>query len=241
MVAYMLRWRRLVKTKITGALTADEIHSAEKTLFWMVQQEFQVGKPGPGEIKLMRTEDGLWRVVSKITERNDLMTFQYPILLPEKSKLVRMLIRELHERNCHAGVQRFRNEYLSTLAQRVKEKRRERELREGNIVLIGSELNKRLFWPLGRILETYPGRDGVVRVVILRTSDGVFVRPVQKLYPLEMEVSEGDVVYGDAELEESIETQAADEEESQVVQENEAAEVRTRSGRLVRAPSRFCY
>lgn len=59
-------------------------------------------------------------------------------------------------------------------------------LREGDIVLVGTEGKRRIEWPLARVLQTYPGRDGVVRVVRLRTASGEVIRPIQRLYQLEV-------------------------------------------------------
>ena len=43
-------------------------------------------------------------------------------------------------------------------------------------------------WPLGRVLEIYPGQDGHVRVVKIQVGEGTLIRPVKKLCPLELEV-----------------------------------------------------
>ena len=39
-------------------------------------------------------------------------------------------------------------------------------------------------WPLARIIEVHPGRDGKVRVVTLRTDKGVYKRPIVNIVPL---------------------------------------------------------
>ena len=81
--------------------------------------------------------------------------------------------------------QRFRNEYLSQLVQRNKEKKVQvPEI--GDIVLVGDDDKKRIHWPLAKIIELLPGKDGVVRVVRIKTQTGQLVRPIQKLYPLEV-------------------------------------------------------
>ncbi|GFT34280.1 integrase catalytic domain-containing protein [Trichonephila clavipes] len=41
----------------------------------------------------------------KITERNDESSFLYPILLPDKCEFTKLLIRSIHKKNCHAGIQ----------------------------------------------------------------------------------------------------------------------------------------
>lgn len=39
-------------------------------------------------------------------------------------------------------------------------------------------------WPLGRVVSTHPGSDGICRVVTVRTASGVYKRPVVKICPL---------------------------------------------------------
>lgn len=54
-------------------------------------------------------------------------------------------------------------------------------------MLIGNDCTKRMEWPLGRVVEVFPGKNGIVRVVRLLTAKGRLVRPVQKLYYLEVD------------------------------------------------------
>lgn len=39
-------------------------------------------------------------------------------------------------------------------------------------------------WALGRVIKTYPGDDGVVRVVRVKTARGDFDRSIRKFAPL---------------------------------------------------------
>jgi len=80
---------------------------------------------------------------------------------------------------------RFRKEYLAQLVQRGKEQKI-REFRVGEVVLIERDNQKRIFWPMGRILELIPGKDGRIRVAKLKTKNGVLTRPLQRLFPLEV-------------------------------------------------------
>ena len=72
-------------------------------------------------------------------------------------------------------------------------------LKVGSIVIIREDNVPRLNWLLGRVIETYPGKDGKIRSVKLQTSKGMFVRPVQKLHKLEIL----DPPYEDSEPEEA--------------------------------------
>ena len=39
-------------------------------------------------------------------------------------------------------------------------------------------------WPLARVVEIHPGRDGKVRVVTVETAKGRYTRPIVKIVPL---------------------------------------------------------
>lgn len=89
---------------------------------------------------------------------------------------------------------RFRIEYLGQLKQRGVTKSPLFTIQEGDIVFVGSDNKKRLDWPLARVVQCCPGKDGEVRVVRLKTADGYVVRPVQRLYPLELSRNETEKV-----------------------------------------------
>ena len=60
-----------------------------------------------------------------------------------------------------------------------------RELTAGDVVLLVEPNAKRGEWPLGRVIETYRGGDGLIRVVKIRVGDNEYIRPVHRSYPLE--------------------------------------------------------
>lgn len=99
---------------------------------------------------------------------------------------------------------RFKREYLGFLRSSVT--RREDKVKVGDIVLIGSDNTKRISWPLGKVMETIPGKDGVTRLVKLKTAKGELLRPVQRLYPLE--ISTAQLAQEDDDLEEKEEEPA---------------------------------
>lgn len=80
---------------------------------------------------------------------------------------------------------RFRNEYLGQLVQKPT-KGEARQLIVGDVVIIGKDGTRRQDWPLARVEELIPGRDGHARVARLRTAAGQAVtRPLQRIYLLE--------------------------------------------------------
>ena len=57
-------------------------------------------------------------------------------------------------------------------------------LKEGNLVWLITDTNKRGYYNLGQVTETINGSDGVIRSAIVQTTDGVYKRPVVKLAPV---------------------------------------------------------
>ena len=82
---------------------------------------------------------------------------------------------------------RWTEEYLVSLRDRHRHlygKDFETLIKVGDIVLIHNT-TPRLNWSLGKVLELYPGDDGIVRVVRLKTATGETNRDISLLYPLE--------------------------------------------------------
>ncbi|CAI6345625.1 unnamed protein product [Macrosiphum euphorbiae] len=137
-----------------------------------------------------------------------------PILLPAKSEFTITLFRNEHERLVHAGPQallsairekfwplngrniarrtvtqqiwlRWSTEYLSQLQGRSKWcKSKGPPLKPEDLVLIKEENLPPLQWAIGRVIEVYPGRDGVIRVALIRTNKGEVKRAARSLCPL---------------------------------------------------------
>jgi len=80
---------------------------------------------------------------------------------------------------------RWVNEYLPLLNIRKKWYRVTRNFNKGDIVIIQTNNSPRSFWPMARVIETYPGIDGVVRTVKVKTATNELVRSVAKLCLLE--------------------------------------------------------
>lgn len=57
----------------------------------------------------------------------------------------------------------------------------------GTLVVIKEDGVAPLEWQLGRIISTYPGFDGQVRVVSVKTQKGIFKREIRKICILPMD------------------------------------------------------
>ncbi|XP_054720734.1 uncharacterized protein LOC129230361 [Uloborus diversus] len=271
-------------------------------------------------IHVFKDHDGILKVVTKITCREDNKSFLNPILLPDKCELSRLLIESIHRKYCHADVpmmlllnhdelntlicdcelvinsrpltyvsenpqelipltpamflienrssdvtdidhvdlqslrkriryryklfndlrQRFRKEYLGQLIQKHDEKPT-REPRVGEIVLIGDDNKKRVFWPLAKIIELIPGRDKRVRAVRLKTQNGIFVRPVERVYPLEIRTDDEAVAISDKAMSvmESNPKEGVQKTSVKKCYPDIVLEKYTRSGRCVKVPKRL--
>ncbi|GFX05193.1 putative RNA-directed DNA polymerase from transposon X-element [Trichonephila clavipes] len=85
---------------------------------------------------------------------------------------------------------RFRKEYLDLLIQNKNKKGPLSELRLGEIVLIGDDIKKRMHWPLAKVIRPIPGKYGKIRTVELKDRSGTMLRPLQRVYPLEVQSTE---------------------------------------------------
>lgn len=79
---------------------------------------------------------------------------------------------------------RWSVDYLNRLQNRPKWFTPTRNLQVNDVVLIKEDNVPPLKWPLARIVDVMPGADGRVRVVKVRTRDGLYARSITKLCPL---------------------------------------------------------
>ena len=93
-------------------------------------------------------------------------------------------IQELVRHFWHSWLRKW----LPGLSARKKWHRERRDIQVGEVVLVISPDALRRNWPLGIILEVYPGDDWRVRVDKVQVGQGTLIRSVTKLCPLECEV-----------------------------------------------------
>ena len=80
---------------------------------------------------------------------------------------------------------RWTSEYLLTLHERQRWQGKVRSHKKDDIVIVEDLKLPRGQWPLGKVLEVTPGRDGLVRSAMVLCKDKKFRRPFTQLYMLE--------------------------------------------------------
>ena len=60
----------------------------------------------------------------------------------------------------------------------------DRSVQQGDLVWLVEDSDKRGYYDLGRITETFEGSDGVIRSTKVRKKDGYYKRPAVKLTPV---------------------------------------------------------
>ena len=112
-------------------------------------------------------------------------------------------------------------------------------VKKGSMVLVKEDNVPRMSWPLGIVEETFPGHEGIIRSVNVRTSRGIVCRPVQRLHeleisgPIDVEDVEVRSDYGDTNVSDG--TRAASEN----VSSDDCSNVYTRVGRAVKPPMKL--
>ena len=77
---------------------------------------------------------------------------------------------------------RWSTEYLSNLQSRTKWKTENNSIiKEGQLVCCKDDNLPPLQWKLGRISKVFPGNDGLIRVVLVKTDNGEVKRAVSKI------------------------------------------------------------
>lgn len=85
---------------------------------------------------------------------------------------------------------KWQKEYLVRLQQRKKWTTESPNLKVGQLVLIMDDNQAPANWLLGRIIQTHPGSDGMVRVATIKTKNSTLKRPINKVSPLPIEIAD---------------------------------------------------
>ncbi|KAF2893723.1 hypothetical protein ILUMI_12452, partial [Ignelater luminosus] len=137
---------------------------------------------------------GIMRVGGRLIHSNLSYDQKHQIIIPYSHPLTTLIINYKHRRSLHAGAQttlsfylrqqfwaKWSFDYLHNLQQRTKwQFSHNADLAIGAIVLLKEDNIPPLHWWLGRITAVHSGKDGVVRVVSVRTKTGVTKRALSK-------------------------------------------------------------
>ncbi|XP_028166029.1 uncharacterized protein LOC114356863 [Ostrinia furnacalis] len=88
---------------------------------------------------------------------------------------------QLTQKIYHDIWKRWQSEYLTQLNARSKWHHTQNNIKVNDVVIVQDVHVLPGKWALGRVLETHPGSDGLVRVVTLKTKGGILKRPITKL------------------------------------------------------------
>lgn len=97
------------------------------------------------------------------------------------------------QKGVQAFWQRFYIEYLHNFHPRKKWQSIKENAEKGDIVIIIKDNMPPAKWLLGKVLETHPGADGLVRMATLKTRNGELQRPIVKLCRLPIAAPPEDV------------------------------------------------
>ena len=90
-----------------------------------------------------------------------------------------------HVQNMMQGFwRRWRSEYITSLQNRHKWSKSQTNVKVDDLVLLKEQNVPPAKWPMGKIIEVFNGKDGLTRVVKLRTANGETIRPITKIVVL---------------------------------------------------------
>ena len=76
---------------------------------------------------------------------------------------------------------RWLKEYLPALQSRQKWLLPKRNLAVGDLVIVVDDDTPRSVWPVARVVDTFAGKDGLVRTVQIKSRNSTLVRPINKV------------------------------------------------------------
>ncbi|XP_055630624.1 uncharacterized protein LOC129771224 [Toxorhynchites rutilus septentrionalis] len=86
---------------------------------------------------------------------------------------------------------RWKKEYLTEVNNQRKKTSIPVSLRIGQMVLLQEDNKSSIAWPLARIVAVHPGEDNIIRVVTVKTANGIYKRPTSRIFPLPSDESIG--------------------------------------------------
>ncbi|XP_073960633.1 uncharacterized protein [Choristoneura fumiferana] len=179
-------WERMVSTVKTAlAATLHERHPYEDVLHTLLTEVEHTVNSRPLSHVSVASEDE-----EALTPNHFLLGGPSKVPLPGTFTKVDEMGRShwrASQRLADLFWQRWVREVLPTLSNRREPRGRGEAIKEGDVVIIVDPNLPRNVWPKGRVERVYPGADGVVRVVDVRTRNGLMRRPTKRLIILPIE------------------------------------------------------
>ena len=104
-------------------------------------------------------------------------------------RMVQHLVKEVWRR--------WLTEFVPQLSLRQKWRQTKEDIKVGEIVLVLTPDTSRRHWPLGRIAEVFPAKDGHTRVVDVRVGEKTYRRSIQHLVRLPQTAEQADLTRAD--------------------------------------------
>ena len=79
---------------------------------------------------------------------------------------------------------RWSVEYITSLNKYSKWTDQKDDISIEDIVILCDEVLFPIYWPLARVINVHPEKDNLIQVVTLKTSKGIYKRPVTKIVVL---------------------------------------------------------
>ncbi|XP_060808849.1 uncharacterized protein LOC132903787 [Amyelois transitella] len=182
-------WERLVRSvKTSLKVTLKTRNPTDQTLLTLLAEtEFMINSRPLTYVPLDHDDDLPLTPNDFLFMKTD--SHDYPFGVFTDYDLLRRTWRE-SQRLADLTWKRWVKEYLPTLTRRDKWYRdNDRPLIVGDLVVIADDQLPRNQWPLGRVDQVFPGKDGLIRVAQVKTRHGLYIRPVTKLCRLDVRSS----------------------------------------------------
>ncbi|GFY39839.1 integrase catalytic domain-containing protein [Trichonephila inaurata madagascariensis] len=155
------------------------MHAGVLTTLAQLREKFWIPKNDPKELKPLTPANFIQDIKERETYDLDLIDSQHIL---KRLRYLHTLLSNLRKR--------FYKEYLGELVRSPKVASRRKMISSGEIVIVESKNPNRMNWPLAQGIKLFPGKDGVECVAKLRLASGEIIRPLQRIYPLELSASD---------------------------------------------------
>ncbi|CAG7833295.1 unnamed protein product [Allacma fusca] len=171
-------WERLVQSvKKCLRATLKELHPKEETLStFMAETEFSVNSHPLTHVSVDPTDE------EALTPNHFLLGSSggvYPPGVFVHGEGIKSQWRQAQILSDHFW-KRWTHEYLPELTRRTKWHRNVKPIEVNDLVILIDDCMPRNHWPKGRVVSVFPGADGRVQLVEVKTKNGIYKRPVSK-------------------------------------------------------------